>query len=70
MSNSTGAAPQRAHYLDLLKSLLIYGMITTHVTQLLTFQPKAELNGDDGYPRAKSAVSEPAFQHPNSPTLQ
>lgn len=42
MSKDSGNA--RAQYLDLLKSLLIYGMITAHVTQLLTFRPKAELS--------------------------
>lgn len=39
------AASARAQYLDLLKSLLIYGMITAHVTQLLTFRPSTELTG-------------------------
>jgi surface polysaccharide O-acyltransferase-like enzyme len=39
------ARPARAAYLDLFKTLLIWGMVSTHVVQLITFGPPRWLVG-------------------------
>jgi hypothetical protein len=42
---TTNARPARAAYLDLFKTLLIYGMVSTHVVQLLAARPPRWLVG-------------------------